>query len=113
MNRNTTLIALALAAASTGAFADDITIDTTPFVSTKSRAQVMQELAQYQQAGVNPHATSYNPLKYFRSTKSREQVAQEFAASREEVRAMTAEDSGSAWIAAHRAQPAGSQLAKH
>ena len=42
-----------------------------PFVSSKTRAQVQAELAEYQKPGINPWSTSYNPLKYFRSTKTR------------------------------------------
>jgi uncharacterized protein DUF4148 len=111
MNRKSALIVLALAAAAGSAFADDITIDNTPFASTLSRVEVMAQFVQYKQAGVNPHASSYNPLKYFGSVKSREQVQQEFLASREEAQAMTAEDSGSSWLAGHRAQEAGTSLA--
>jgi hypothetical protein len=45
MNRITTLAAIALSFAAAGsAFADDITIDHTPFVSQMTRAQVQQEL---------------------------------------------------------------------
>jgi Domain of unknown function (DUF4148) len=55
--------AVALASVAAGnAMADDITIDTTPFTSTKSRAEVLADLAQYKQAGVNPWSTSYNPM---------------------------------------------------
>ena len=42
MNRKS-LIALAIVAASGAAFADDITVDTTPFVSTATRAEVCAE----------------------------------------------------------------------
>ena len=111
MNRKSALIVLALAASAGSAFADDITIDNTPFVSTLSRDEVMAQFVQYRQTGINPHATSYNPLKYFRSVKSREQVQQEFVASRELVQAMNGEDSGSSWLAAHRAQELGTSLA--
>ncbi len=111
MNRNFALIAVFAAAAATSAFADDITIDSTPFTSTRARAEVQAELAQYKQAGVNPWSTSYNPLKYFHSVKSREEVQQEFVASRELVQAMNGEDSGSSWLAAHRGQETGTSLA--
>jgi hypothetical protein len=98
------------------AFADtglagDISIDPHPFVSTRSQAEVRQELAQYQRAGVNPWATGYNPLRYFRSVRTREDVQQEYMASRQEVRAFTGEDSGAAWLAQHRATPAPTNLA--
>ena len=111
MNRKSTLVVLALVAAAGSAFADDITIDNTPFVSTLTRQEVMAQLVQYQQAGINPHATSYNPLKYFSSAKSRGEVQQEFLASRQTVQAMNGEDSGSSWLTAHRGQEAGTSLA--
>ena len=111
MNRKSTLIVLALAAAAGSALADDITIDNTPFTSTLSRGQVMAQFVQFKQAGVNPHATSYNPLKSFRSVKSQQQVQQEYMASREQVQAMNGEDSGAAWLAAHRSQVADTSLA--
>jgi hypothetical protein len=67
-----------------------------------SRAQVQAELVQYKQAGVNPWSTQYNPLKTFRSEKTRAQVEAEFLADRQAVQALTSEDSGSAYLAAHR-----------
>ncbi len=71
-----------------------------PFVSTKSRDAVQAELAQYKQAGVNPWSTSYNPLRGFRSTTSRDQVTAAYIASRDEVAALTGEDSGAAFLSA-------------
>ena len=111
MNRIAFFGTLVLATAATTAFAETPTIDSNPFASTRTRAEVQAELAQYQQAGVNPWSTSYNPLKYFRSAKTRAEVEQEYIASREEVRGMTAEDSGSSYMAQHRVREAGSQLA--
>jgi hypothetical protein len=71
MNRKTTL-AIVLAALAVGnAFADDITVDRNAFVSSRTRAEVQAELAQYQQSGVNPWSIAYNPLRNFRSTKTR------------------------------------------
>lgn len=79
-----TLAAAALVAgnvfAAGNAFADDITVDTTPFVSTKTRAQVQAELAGYQR--VNPWPVSYGydfPAADFRSTLTRAQVKAELA----------------------------------
>lgn len=74
-----------------------------PFVSTKTRADVRADLVAYQRAGVNPWSTSYNPLRSFRSTTTREAVMAEYVASRDQVEAMTGEDSGSQWLrtAAH------------
>ena len=84
MNRNITLAAI-LAVAATGAFADDISVDTTPFVSTTTRAQVQAELQQYRQAGVNPWSTQYNPLKSFHGARTRAEVQGEYLAARNEV----------------------------
>lgn len=116
MNRNSLTLALAGMLALAGVAAHAETPDpsgqyATSTTSTRTTAQVQAELAQYKQAGVNPWATSYNPLKYFRSEKSQQQVQQEYLASRDVVKAMTGEDSGSAYMAAHRTQAAGSSLA--
>ena len=111
MNRIAFFGTLVLATAATTAFAESPTIDTTSFASTRTRAEAQAELAQYQQAGVNPWSTSYNPLKSFRSAKTRAEVAQEYVASRDEVRDMTAEDSGSAYLAQHKVRHVGTQLA--
>ncbi|GAB3759827.1 hypothetical protein GCM10028796_07410 [Ramlibacter monticola] len=111
MNRIAFFGTLILATAAVSAFADDITIDPHPFVSSRTQAEVQAELAQYKQAGVNPWSASYNPLKTFRSAKTHAQVEQEYLAARDEVRAMTAEDSGSSYLAQHRVRDTGSQLA--
>jgi hypothetical protein len=93
-------IALVVAAAATGnAFADDITIDTTPFASTRSRAEVQAELTQHKQSGTSVWSNQYNPLAKFNSNRSRAQVAAEYIAARGEVAALTGEDSGSAYLA--------------
>src|SRR4051812_9370091 len=99
MNRTLAVALLAISAASS-ALADDITIDPTPFVSTRTRAEVQAELRQFKQAGVNPWAQGYDQLARLRSTKTRAQVTAEYLQSREEAAALGAEDSGSAWLAA-------------
>ncbi|MDB5872869.1 MAG: hypothetical protein JWQ07_2311 [Ramlibacter sp.] len=75
------LLAIAAFAALTGtaARADDITIDNAPLQSTRTRAEVQAELAQFNSAGVNPWSLDYNPLANFQSTKSRAQVQAELA----------------------------------
>jgi hypothetical protein len=109
MNRNiASALVLAFSAVAAGsAFADDITIDTTPFVSTKTRAEVQADLAQYKKAGVNPWSTSYNPLKTFQSTKTVAQVRAEAIAARNsgEIEALYGEDSGSAYLKQALANP--------
>jgi hypothetical protein len=118
MNRNIIFGTLVLASSIGSAFAGDgvalagdITIDPHVFVSTRSQAGVRAELAQYQQAGVNPWSASYNPLRTFRSEKTRAEVQQEYLASREQVRAFTGEDSGATWLAHHSTHDAGNQFA--
>lgn len=107
MNRYliTSLLAIAAAGISTGAsataLAGDISIESTPFVSTLSRAQVQAELRQFKASGVNPWALNYNQLAVFHGTNTRAQVVSEFLQSRDEAAAMTAEDSGSAYLSAH------------
>lgn len=98
MNRHS-VFAFVLAAAATSAFADDITIDTTPFVSTKSRAEVRAQLLE---RGPNVWSTQYNPLAQFSADRSRAEVVAEYLASRREVAALTAEDSGSAYLVRNR-----------
>src|SRR5690606_25088020 len=66
--------------------------------ATTVRTQVQADLNQYRQAGVNPWSISYNPLKEFRSQRTRAEVQAEYVASRNAVAAMTAEDSGSAFL---------------
>jgi hypothetical protein len=102
MNRNVAyaLVVFAATAAAAGqAFAETPTVDTTPFMSVKTRADVQADLAVYKAAGVNPWSTQYNPLKSFRSTASREQVVADYVADRDQVAATTGEDSGSAYLA--------------
>jgi hypothetical protein len=99
MNRNYAIAAALAFAAAGSALADDITIDPNPFVSTATRAQVREDLMKYRTAGVNPWADEYNQLAPFRSAKTRTEVQAEFLASRDEVAAFTAEDSGSMYIA--------------
>ena len=102
MNRKLALSALLLAAAG-GAFAESpLAAGDTVFASSATRAQVQSELAAYKQAGVNPWATSYNPLRSFVSTTSRDAVTADYLAARNQVRAFGGEDSGSAWLAESR-----------
>ena len=100
MNRKSLAAALVLIASAGAALADDITIDSTRFVSGKSRSEVQAELQQFQRAGVNPWAQDYNPLQSFASAKTRSQVTAEYFAARNEVVALTGEDSGASWLAA-------------
>jgi len=105
MNRITRIAAIALSFAAAGtAFADDITIDTTPHASLKSRGDVQAEMAQYQQQRVNPWSFSYNVLTGFKSQRTRAEVLAEVNAARAsgELAALASEDSGSAYLAQAR-----------
>lgn len=93
---------VAVALVSAGAYAESPTIDTTPFVSTKTRAEVQAEL-KTPYIGGNPWSTRYDMFAQ-RGALTKEQVRGAYKMSREEVHALTAEDSGSAFLAAH--QPA-------
>ena len=110
MNRSIAIAAIAFAAASS-AFAESPVVDSTPFVSSRARADVQAELQQYKAAGVNPWAQSFNPLRGFQSTKTRAQVTGEYLQSRGETAALTGEDSGSAWLAARTPSVAAPVLA--
>lgn len=110
MNRNIAIAFLAVAAAAGNAFADDITVETDSFTSTRSRAEVQAELAQYKKSGVNPWSTSYNQLRGFQSTKSRAEVVGDYLVARNQVAATTGEDSGSAVLALSRPVQGGSWL---
>lgn len=88
---------VATARAGTG-LAGDITIETEPFQSTRTRAEVRHEvmgnrdfLAQYRE-------DSGSSTLRFASTRSRQEVVAEYVANRDEVAAMTREDSGSALL---------------
>ena len=102
MNR-IALASIALASAFAGsAFAESPIYGNDPFTGVKTRADVQAELATYKQAGANPWSTQYNPLKYFKSTTTREAVVSAYLMSRDEVRAQSGEDSGSAYLAQAR-----------
>ena len=107
MNVKLALSSLVLAASFAGnAFAEGPIYGNDVFTGSKSVAEVRAELDAYKQAGVNPWSTSYNPLRSFKSAVTREAVVAEYLASRDEVRALTGEDSGSQYLA-QRSAPAG------
>jgi hypothetical protein len=99
MNRNLA-IALVLATAAAGnAFADDITVEATPFQSTMARAQVQAEMQQARAAGIDPWSQTYDQLAGFRSERSRADATAEYTAERASVAAFNGEDSGSVQLA--------------
>jgi hypothetical protein len=106
MNSKSILAIAAFAAlASVGAQAGEADLSAGPSgqvtvqQGARTRADVQAELAQYQKAGVNPWSIRYNQLAAFHSAKTRDEVRAEYLAERNEVAAMTGEDSGSAYIA--------------
>ena len=94
------IIAACLAAAGS-AFADDITIEPTPFVSTRTRAEVIAEMQQAR-SEASPWADTYDQLAAFRSTLTRAEVVADYLLSRDEVQAFNGEDSGSMYLMAAR-----------
>lgn len=111
MNRNlksslvitgTAAAAFALAAMTGAAYADDITIDPTPFVSTKSRAEVRAEVLGKAEQIRMAHGEGAPEMNHapFRSTLTRAQVRDDYLASRDQVDAFNGEDSGSAYLTA-------------
>jgi hypothetical protein len=86
------------------AYADDITIDTTPFASTRTRAEVKAELTaqpQFVRDGGSEWAMQHNEPMRLASGYTRQQALADYKASREEVSALTAEDSGSSYLMRH------------
>jgi len=111
MNRNlrsslvftgTAAAAFALAAMTSVAYADDITIDPTPFVSTKSRAEVRAEVIGKAEQIRMAHGEGAPEMNHAMSgsTLTRAQVRDEYMASRAQVSAFNGEDSGSAYLTA-------------
>jgi uncharacterized protein YgiM (DUF1202 family) len=93
-----TAATLAATLMSGNALAETPTIDTTPFVSMRSRAEVRAEVLGAREqvtAAASEWATQQNGQQPLMSGLSRAQVTAEYIAAREQVRAMNAEDSGS------------------
>lgn len=82
-----TSIAAALVT-SANAYADDITVEQAPFVSTLTREEVRAQLKTPDPAG--------DPSPSRDDSMSSDAIKTEYILSRDEVRALTAEDSGSA-----------------
>ena len=107
MNRNLpsaiawgTLTTIALLAAgviaSTTAYADDITVEQSPFVSSRTREAVSAELKTPYPGG-NPWSGAYNMFQA-PSTATSEQVQGEYTMNRDRANAFHGEDSGSVYI---------------
>jgi hypothetical protein len=104
MNRTITTALVVAAAAATGAcFADDITLDTTPFTSTRSRAEVQAELSR---GSIERALADYRLMAQRKSSYTRQQAIADYTAHRDEVAALNAQDSGSAYLAQMGNRPA-------
>ena len=91
------------AIASGNAYADDITVDTTPFVSSKTRAEVRAEvMGQSEQLRIasSEYSMQLNHAPQVSSGYTRAQATAEYIAARDQVKALNAEDSGSSYFAA-------------
>ena len=97
----TAAAALALAVmASSNAYADDITVDNTPFVSSKTRAEVQAEvIGQDMTIASSEWAGQMNEPRRTMSDLTRAQSTAEYLSARREVSALNAEDSGSSYFA--------------
>jgi hypothetical protein len=111
------LVIASLAAASVGAFAQSQSQEGSYLPdqaqSSLTTAQVRADFDAYRKAGVNPDSMSFDQLAGFHGTKSRADVRAEYLASRDQVNALTREDSGSAYLTqlAARHQDVGTNLA--
>lgn len=123
MNRNiasalgvlgTAAAGLALAALASGnAYADDITMETTPFVGAKSRAEVQAELLgrpRQLYASASEWSLQSNGAPHLKTTYTSEQAKAEYKASRDLVRALNGEDSGSAFFMIKGPMPQGTAV---
>ena len=99
MNRKIALtLVIAAATAAGSAFAETPTASDSVFQSAASRSNVQAELQQHRQAGVDTFADGYDQLREFRSQRTRAAVEAEYVAARDQVAAMTGEDSGASYI---------------
>ena len=101
---STAVAAIALAAASLGtgnAYADDITIDPTPFVSSRTRAEVQAEIMGQAEVlrGESGEWAMQQGGATQPSTYTSAQAKAEYIAARREVNALNSEDSGSSYFA--------------
>lgn len=88
--------------AASPAYAETPTIDTTPFVSTRTRDEVRSELmqqAELARSGAREWAMQQNGPRVLASGFTSAQAKQRYIAAREEVSALTGEDSGSMYLA--------------
>jgi len=83
-------------------------------VTQQSTVQAERAKATHQAApgnSANPWSTRFNPIDGFRSERSRAEVQADYIASRDRVAAFTGEDSGAAYLAAHKPAFSGATVA--
>jgi hypothetical protein len=99
---STAAAALALATLGSGvAYADDITVDNTPFHGSRTRAEVRADLlgqAEQVRASTSEWVLQYNEPSRIKSAYTSNEAKSEFKTSRPLVSAITGEDSGSAYF---------------
>ena len=98
----TAAVACAAAIASGNAYAEGPIIDNTPFVSTRTRAEVQAELMGQRHllsAAAGEWAMQNNQASQPMSGYTRAQAKAQVQAARAEVSALTSEDSGSSYFA--------------
>ena len=112
---STAAAAFAFAAiASSNAYADDITVDNTPFVSTRTRAEVQAEvMGQAEQLRIanSEWGTQSDHASLSQSDLTRAQAKADYIAARREVNALNGEDSGSSYLASMQHRRSGVILA--
>lgn len=106
----TAAVACFAAIASGKAYAESPTIDTTPFVSTRTRAEVQAEvMSQRDQvtAAGREWVLQNNHVAQLKSGYTSEQAKSEYKTARDQVSAMNSEDSGSSYFAQQAARANG------
>lgn len=101
----TAAVFCAAAIASSPAYAEGPILEDPPFVGTLARADVRAELMSRREllsASGGEWTMQRNHAAPAASRSTGEQVRAEYLAAREEVRALTSEDSGSSYLAAQR-----------
>ena len=94
---STATLAVLLAAASSGsAYADDITIDTMPAVLSAPRAVIKAEALKH--PATDEWTLQHNRVPVLESGLTAAKAKADYAAARDEVRALNAEDSGSSYF---------------
>jgi len=91
------------AIASGNAYADDITVDNTPFVSSRTRADVRAEVmgqSELLRNASSEWSMQLNQAPQSTSGYTRAQATAEYIAARKQVQALNGEDSGSSYLAA-------------